>query len=167
MKVVPLRRPDLSGGQGRTVDEGDQVVGVDGPGNQGRGFGEAPDHRRIIQPKPAGPAGRFHLLIDRDDLEIGVSSKAHDVIVGAHHVVAASRRDFHAKLAADKFNTLGERGGGDDEVVQIGIQHRWKPASRWIRKPQYTHERFPPPLNHRILGFWSTRSHYIASMDWS
>ena len=57
--------------------------------------------------------------VDRDHFEIGIVCQLHYVIVSAHGAMKSAFRHLDAESPAQVVDTLLQRSGGDDDVIEL------------------------------------------------
>ncbi len=83
-----------------------------------RAFAQGRAQAPVVEREPARVIGRGRIRVDRDQLEVALVAELHDAIMGRHRPVPAARGQLDAEPAAQVFDALLERRGGDDDVIE-------------------------------------------------
>ena len=88
------------------------------PVDEPRPLGQLGLQRDAVEAEPARPRGLRPRGVDRDDLEVHALAETDERVVRPHRDVLAARLRRDAGDLGDVLDAVGERRGGDDEVIE-------------------------------------------------
>ena len=88
------------------------------PGDQPWLLSQRFAHASFVQRKPPRVLRWVGSRIDCDQLEVGLVTKPHQMIVRAHAVVTAASRNLDAEFVLKVFSPLRQTASGNDNVIK-------------------------------------------------